>query len=119
MKSKILVCGMNKNQNTKDFFLNQQLKVVPSHYGLIRCLEDMGYEVEQRAPVLGEDLSTYEEVFVYLHSPQSFCQNLYTGLYAIAARPDCVMLFDDWQVDQIFAGLNGFKTNLEEDKVKP
>ena len=36
---KILITGMNKNQTTKDFYLRQQLKVVPSHYSLIRCLE--------------------------------------------------------------------------------
>ena len=45
---KILVTGMNKNQVTENFYLRQQLKVVPSHYSLLRCLSDMGHEVEQR-----------------------------------------------------------------------
>ena len=45
---KILVTGMNKNQVTESFYLNQQLKVVPSHYSLLRCLRGMGHEVEQR-----------------------------------------------------------------------
>lgn len=115
MSKKILITGMNKAQCTKDFFLNQVLKVVPSHYALIRCLEDMGYEVEQRPVVLGEDLSKYEEVVIYMHSPQAFCQNLYTGTYAAYARPDAILAFDDWQVDQIYAGIKGFCENLRED----
>ena len=66
---KILITGMNKNQTTKDFYLRQQLKVVPSHYSLIRCLEDMGYEVEQRLVKIGEDLSDYDKVICFLASP--------------------------------------------------
>ena len=57
---KILVTGMNKNQVTENFYLRQQLKVVPSHYSLLRCLRDMGHEVEQRIVKVGEDLSEYD-----------------------------------------------------------
>ena len=112
--SRILICGMNKMQCTKDFFLRQQLKVVPSHYSLIRCLEDIGHEVEQREPVLGEDLSSYDEMVFYIHSPQSFCQNLYTGLYALSQHPNAIIAFDDWQIDQIYSGLEGFNRNLQD-----
>jgi hypothetical protein len=115
MSKKILITGMNKAQCTKDFFLNQVLKVVPSHYALIRCLEDLGYEVEQRPTVIGEDLSSYDDVVIYLHSPQSFCQNLYTGLYAASTRPDAILAFDDWQVNQIYAGIEGILGNLKEE----
>ena len=58
---KIIITGMNKNQCVEDFYLRQQLKVVPSHYSLIRCLRDMGHEVEQRVVEIGEDLSQYDE----------------------------------------------------------
>lgn len=116
-KGKILITGMNKLQCTKDFFLSQQLKVVPSHYSLIRSLEDMGYEVEQRPVTLGEDLSSYSEVVVYIHSIQAFCQFIWSGLYAISARPNCIIAFDDWQFDQIIASINayleGFEVNRE------
>lgn len=112
---KILITGLNKAQCTKDFFLNQVLKVVPSHYALIRTLEDLGFEVEQRPAVLGEDLSSYKHVIVYMHSPQAFCQNLYTGLYALSQRPDAILAFDDWQVDQIYAGIKGILVDFEED----
>lgn len=115
MAKKILVTGMNKLQCTKDFFLKQQLQVIPSHYSLIRCLEDMGYEVEQRPVKLGEDLSGYDEVVVYIHSIQGFCQFLWAGLYAVKARPDCIIAFDDWQWPQIFSGIETYQNKLEID----
>ena len=113
----ILITGMNTLQTNKDHFLKQQLKVAPSHYSLIRCLEDMGHNVEQRAVLLGETLNEYDEVIFFMHSPQSFCQNLYLGLYALSQRPDAILAFDDWQVDQIYGGIGGiakaFKANDE------
>jgi len=110
---KILVTGMNKLQCTKDFFLQQQLQVVPSHYSLIRCLEDMGYEVEQRPVRLGENLDHYDEVVVYIHSIQAFCQFLWSGLYAVHARPNCILAFDDWQFKQIYSTIETYKEKLE------
>lgn len=112
---KILITGMNSLQCKKDHFLNQQLKVVPSHYSVIRCLEDMGYEVEQRIVELGEDISGYDDVIIYMHSPQSFCQNLYTGLYAASVRPDAILAFDDWQVNQIQGSMRGMLACFKED----
>lgn len=113
----ILITGMNTLQTNKDHFLKQQLKVAPSHYSLIRCLEDMGHNVDQRAVLLGETLNEYDEVIFFMHSPQSFCQNLYLGLYALSQRPDAILAFDDWQVDQIYGGIGGiakaFKANDE------
>ena len=115
---KILITGMNSLQTKRDGFLKQELQVVPSHYSVIRCLEDMGWQVEQRAVDLGEDLSHYDEVIVYIHSIQAFCQRLYSGLYTIAARPDCIVAFDDWQIDQIMASFDMFLKDLNsgEDK---
>lgn len=113
---KILITGMNAAQCKRDYFLQQELQVVPSHYALIRCLEDMGYEVEQRAVALGEDLSQYDDVIVYMHSIQAFCQRLYGGLYAIAARPDAILAFDDWQVDQIYRSFDDYLGDLQNHK---
>jgi len=111
---KILITGMNSLQTRRDGFLKQQLQVVPSHYSLIRCLEDMGWEVEQRVVMLGEDLSKYDEVIVYIHSIQSFCQHLYSGLYSISQRPNCIIAFDDWQVDQIYSSFIGYQKDIED-----
>ena len=105
MTKKILITGMNKLQCTRDFYLSQQLQVVPSHYSLIRCLEDMGYLVEQRNVEIGEDLSHYHHVIVFLHNPAGFAAFVYNALWAVFNRQDCILAFDDWQTDSIYSGL--------------
>jgi hypothetical protein len=102
---KILITGMNKLQCTEDFYASQQLKVVPSHYSLIRCLRDMGHEVEQRVVNIGENLDKYDKVIVYIHNPSGFAAFVYNALYTIARRRDCTLAFDDWQTDSIYSGL--------------
>ena len=99
---------MNKNQTTKDFYLRQQLKVVPSHYSLIRCLEDMGHEVEQRLVKIGEDLGDYDKVICFLASPRQALQlAFYNGLWAIhaTAKHNLILAMDDWQTEDIFKGI--------------
>ena len=106
MSKKILITGMNKLQCTLDFFQSQQLKVVPSHYSLVRCLRDgLGYEVEQRHVEVGESLDEYDEVIVYIHNPSGFAGYVYNALWAVHARPNCILAFDDWQTDSIYNGL--------------
>jgi hypothetical protein len=109
---KILVTGMNTNQTTEDYFLRQEVKVVPSHYSLLRCLRDMGHQVEQRHVEIEEDLSGYDEVIIFLHSPKGFCQRLYSGLWALHARPNAVLAFDDWQVDQILFSIKSIRDGM-------
>jgi hypothetical protein len=118
MKKKILITGMNAEQCKKDYFLKKELAILSSHYSIVRCLEDLGYEVDQRPVSLGEDLSRYDDVIVYIHSIQSFCQRLWGGLYAIAARPNCIIAFDDWQVDQVYRSFKPYLMQLlnEEEK---
>ncbi|CAB5221466.1 hypothetical protein UFOVP247_172 [uncultured Caudovirales phage] len=111
---KLLITGMNSLQTRRDGFLKQELQVVPSHYSVIRCLEDMGWTVEQRPVALGEDLSGYDEVIVYIHSIQAFCQQLYSGLYAIANRPNCIIAFDDWQIDQIYSSFSQYQKDIDD-----
>lgn len=111
---KILITGMNTLQTKRDHYLKQQLQVVPSHNSLIACLEDMGWEVDQRAVELGEDISHYDEVIVYIHSPAGFCQRLWHGLYAISARSDCIISFDDWQFDSIYNNIIKYGEALED-----
>ena len=96
-KPKILITGFNKQQCTRDYFrFNSQLKIVPSHYSLAMCLEDMGYDVEQRQVTIGESLDSYDEVIVFLHNPGGFAEFVYNGLWAIYNRPSCIMAFDDY-----------------------
>jgi hypothetical protein len=112
---KILITGFNKNQCKRQFYLfNSQLKVVPSHYSLFNCLRDMGYAVEQRQVVLGEDLSQYDEVIVFIAGPRQLVATaVYEGLWAISQRPDCILAFDDWQVPDLFKGVAKCSTPKE------
>ena len=106
---KILITGMNKLQCTFDFYLNQHLRVIPSHYSLIRCLRDMGHEVDQRPVTVGESLDEYDEVIVFIHNPSGFAGYVYNALWAIHRRPNCILAFDDWQTDSIYSGLLSLK----------
>ena len=100
---------MNKLQCTKDFYLEQQLKVIPSHYSLIRCLEDMGHTVTQRHVEIGETLDEFDEVIVFIHNPSGFAGYVYNALWAISQVPNCILAFDDWQTDSIYSGLVALK----------
>lgn len=103
---KILITGFNKNQCTRKFYLRQQLKVVPSHYSLLNCLGDMGHEVHQRQVMLGENLSRFDEVIVFIAGPrQLVATTVFEGLWAISQKPNCILAFDDWQVPDLFKGV--------------
>ena len=106
---KILCTGMNKQQCTEDYYKTSQMKIIPSHTGLIAALRDMGYEVEQRIVNIGEDLSQYEKVICYIHNPSGFAGFVYNALWAIHSRADVILAFDDWQVDAIFKGILSLK----------
>lgn len=114
MAKKVLVTGLNHEQTRYDGYLKKRIGVILCHYGLIRCLEDMDYEVEQRHTEPGSDLSGYDHVIVFLHSPQGFCQRLFDGLWALSQRPDAILAFDDWQVKDIYNGLIQYGKSLKE-----
>ncbi len=102
---RILITGMNKLQCTEDFYKHQQLKVVPSHYSLLRCLRDMGHTVDQRVVRIGEDLNEYDRVICFLHNAGSFVQSVYNVGWALYKRPDAILAYDDWQIESIYNSL--------------
>lgn len=114
---KILITGMNKAQCNENFYLQQQLKVIPSHVSLLACLRDMGHDVEQRMVKIGEDLSKYDKVICYLASPKQAIQlGVYNGLWAIhnTNKDKLIFAFDDWQIKMI---MNGFRYCVENDSL--
>lgn len=114
-KPKILILGMNKNQCTRQFYLRQQLKVIPSHYSLYNALVDMGYDVDQRTPTLGEDLSQYDEVIAFIAGPrQLVATSVFECLWAISQHPNCILASDDWQVPDLFKGVVKCDGNPDE-----
>lgn len=112
--SRILITGMNKLQVTENFYLRQNLKVVPSHYSLISCLRDMGHTVEQRAISFDDNISGYDKVIVFLTSPRQLnALYFYNGLISVFKRPDCILAFDDWQIKDIYKSLEKCKDEEE------
>ena len=94
---------MNKAQCIENYYLQQHLKIVPSHYSLVRCLRDMGHEVTQKV-YEESDQGVYDKVIVYLASPGQFVTRFwYEGLEAIHDYPDCVFGIDDWQIDSLIS----------------
>ena len=66
----------------------------------------MGYDVDQRQVTLGEDLSAYDEIIVFIAGPrQLVATTVYEGLWAISQRPNCILAYDDWQVPDLFKGV--------------
>lgn len=66
----------------------------------------MGHEVHQKPVEFDDDISDYDDVFVYIAGPrQLVTTKLFNGLMAIAKRPDCILLMDDWQVADLFKGV--------------
>lgn len=103
---KILITGMNSSQCNRNHHLKQQLKIVQSTYSLMNCLVAMGHDVTHRKVKIGENLDEYDKVIVFIAGPKQFITNaLFEGLWAIKARPDCIMAFDDWQVEDLFLGV--------------
>lgn len=115
---KILITGMNKNQCTFDYYLKQQLQVVPSHYSLIRCLRDMGHEVDQREVDIGENLDMYDEVILFIHNPKGFAGFVYNALWALHCHPNAILAFDDWQTESIYTGLVELRGNMFRPYIK-
>jgi len=115
---KILITGFNNEQTRYDGYLQKRIGVILCHYALIRCLKDMGHDVEQKHTPIGSDLSEYDKVIVYVHNPQGFSQRLFDGLWAISQRPDAIIAFDDWQVKDIYKGILGYGDTLRNSPEK-
>lgn len=114
MTKKILITGFNNEQTRYDGYLSKRIGVILCHYGLIRCLEDMDYEVTQTHVPPGTDVSHYDHVIVFLHSPQGFSQRLFDGLWTLSQRKDAIIAFDDWQVKDIYNGILQYGKSLKE-----
>jgi hypothetical protein len=95
---KVLVTGFSRAACTRDFHKNSQIGLSTSHYSFVKCLEDMGYEVDQRRVEIGEDLSGYHRIFVFLMHISPFDTNIYNSLWTIANYDDkTVLCLEDWQ----------------------
>ena len=103
-KRKVLITGFTAPQcgSVRTNGINQ----LP--YAFARAAREAGYEVEHRITDLGEDLSKYDSVIVFIMSLLSVTTSYALGaLWALATREDAVIVIDDWQVETM---INQFKT---------
>jgi hypothetical protein len=56
----------------------------------------LGHQVDHRAIVVGEDLSVYDTVFVYLYPLDGNAIDHVGAVYALEQRPDAYICLDDW-----------------------
>jgi hypothetical protein len=99
---KILITGITKLQCVENFYLNQELKVVPSELALVSSLREMGHDVTQKIVTWGEDLDSYDRIITYL-SPTNAFAALYTdGALWTLKRKDTLVAVDDWAFHIIY-----------------
>ena len=95
---KILVTGFTGKQAevSPTFRFAQQSVTVEA------LLRELGHEVDLRPVTVGEDLSAYSSVLVYLFIPGHYASVHQAGaLWALGSRPDALWVLDDWNVKPI------------------
>ena len=69
-----------------------------------RTVSSLGHDVEQRPVIPGEDLGSYDRVFVWIGSitdpPMVYA---FSCLWALAERPDAVLMLADWKISNVAA----------------
>ena len=108
---KVLVTGFTRAACTRNFHEKSQIGLCTAHYSLVSCLEDMGWQVEQRPVTAGEDLSGYDKVIVFLMHVSPYNTYMYGALWAISQRPDAYLAIEDWQSPK---NINTWKNNIDK-----
>ena len=62
---------------------------------------DLGYNVAHRAVTVGEDLSWFDVVFVYVYPLDHNAISHVGATYALEVRPDAYVCLDDWSFQEI------------------
>jgi hypothetical protein len=97
---KILVTGITALHCTENYYLRQELKVLPSQLALVAGLRELGHEVEQRPVQWGEDLDHYDRIITYLCATDSFVCGHTAGALWTLQREDTKVALDDWQISR-------------------
>ena len=108
---KVLITGFTRAACTKNFHKSSQIGLCTAHFSLVECLESMGHEVEQRPVRIGEDLSVYDKVVVFLMHISPFNTHIYSALWTIAQRDDVLFAIEDWQSPK---NINTWKNNIDK-----
>ena len=111
---KILVTGFTRAACTRDFHKSSQIGLCTAHFSFVECLESMGHQVDQRPVTIGEDLSGYDKVVVFLMHISPFNTQIYSALWTIAQRDDVLFAIEDWQSPK---NINTWKNNISISKL--
>lgn len=97
----ILITGPKKLSIVRDFYKNQQLKVVPAITSFINACEALGHHVTQRSVNIGETLKEYDKVIVIVGGIADHIYKWFPQmLWALHVRRDAIVCCDDWQIDR-------------------
>lgn len=82
---------------------------------IVKALEESGHTVEWRRIVPGEDLSSYDVLWINLAPLNSLNgrQGAMGSLYALSSGKPAVGFFDDWQFSSVFNACRALKNHPE------
>lgn len=90
------------------------LEIVLNIPALIKCLTELGHNVDWRPVKPGENLSLYDRVFVTLQNPGSITSgHLFGAIWAYQTRPDAFIFIEDWQIHTAVGGIVGSRDKPE------
>jgi hypothetical protein len=108
---KILVTGFTRAACTRDFHKSSQIGLCTAHYSFVKCLEDLGWEVEQRPVTTGENLGHYDKVVVFMMHISPYNTYMYGALWTLSQRPDAYLAIEDWQSPK---NINTWRGNVDK-----
>jgi hypothetical protein len=100
---KVLMSGFTALQINTDKRTIQKIDVPAS---IAKALRELGHDVDWRKITPGEDLSSYDVLWINLAPLNSLNgrQGAMGALYALSSGIPCVGFFDDWQFNTVFNG---------------
>lgn len=100
---KVLMSGFTALQINTDKRTIQKIDVPAS---IAQALRELGHDVDWRKVTPGEDLSSYDVMWINLAPLNSLNgrQGAMGALYALSSGIPCVGFFDDWQFNTVFNG---------------
>lgn len=100
---KVLISGFTALQINTEKRTIQKIDVPAS---IAKALRESGHEVDWRKITPGEDLSSYDVLWINLAPLNSLNgrQGAMGALYALSSGIPCVGFFDDWQTNTVFNG---------------
>jgi hypothetical protein len=100
---KFLVTGINRLQFEEDYYLKQQLRVIPSEVALLRGLRELGHEVVMKQVRWGDNLDEWDRIIAYAAPTDTFIAAATDGFLWCLTRDDTLIACDDWQVGRVIS----------------